>query len=111
MFDHVSLFRFGDVLSEMGSLLSTVGGHRRGEPLAPSARVRSRTASLSLRSSDPSIDVSRATVKGSESHKKIDLSGNPILRLYYTSRVTMLSDVDRCTNSIFAESFVHHVRW
>ncbi|CAF0764709.1 unnamed protein product [Didymodactylos carnosus] len=27
-----------------------------------------------------------ATMKGSESHKKIDLSGNPILRLYYTSR-------------------------
>jgi hypothetical protein len=26
-------------------------------------------------------------MKGSESHKNIDLSGNPILKLYYTSRV------------------------
>ncbi len=27
-------------------------------------------------------------MKGSSSHKSIDLSGNPILRLYYTSRVS-----------------------
>lgn len=27
-------------------------------------------------------------MKGASSHKTIDLSGNPILRLYYTSRVT-----------------------
>ncbi|CAF4410152.1 unnamed protein product, partial [Rotaria socialis] len=33
----------------------------------------------------------RATVKGSESHKKIDLSGNPILRLYYTSRKVLFT--------------------
>jgi len=32
-----------------------------------------------------------ATMKGSESHKKIDLSGNPILRLYYTSRKVLFS--------------------
>jgi CDP-diacylglycerol--inositol 3-phosphatidyltransferase len=33
------------------------------------------------------FNYSRSIIKGSESHKKIDLSGNPILRLYYTSRV------------------------
>lgn len=32
------------------------------------------------------LHLHASTVKGSESHKKIDLSGNPILRLYYTSR-------------------------
>ncbi|CAF1069553.1 unnamed protein product [Adineta ricciae] len=32
------------------------------------------------------LHLHAATVKGSVSHKKIDLSGNPILRLYYTSR-------------------------
>jgi len=29
-------------------------------------------------------------MKGIESHKKIDLSGNPILKHYYTNRVSML---------------------
>ena len=29
-----------------------------------------------------------ALMKGIESHKKIDLSGNPILRYYYTDRVS-----------------------
>lgn len=37
----------------------------------------------------------RSTVKGSESHKKIDLSGNPVLRLYYTSRVNRTTDWNR----------------
>ncbi|UJR15990.1 hypothetical protein I4U23_002909 [Adineta vaga] len=32
-----------------------------------------------------------ATIKGSDSHKKIDLSGNPILRLYYTSRKVLFT--------------------
>jgi CDP-diacylglycerol--inositol 3-phosphatidyltransferase len=32
-------------------------------------------------------------VKGLDSHKTIDLSGNPILRLYYTSRVRKLFDL------------------
>lgn len=31
-----------------------------------------------------------SVVRGSESHKMIDLSGNPILRIYYTSRVSTL---------------------
>ena len=30
----------------------------------------------------------RSVMKGSESHKKIDLSGNFILRHYYTNRVS-----------------------
>lgn len=29
-----------------------------------------------------------SVVRGSESHKMIDLSGNPVLRIYYTSRVS-----------------------
>lgn len=28
-----------------------------------------------------------SVIKGATSHKAIDLSGNPILRMYYTSRV------------------------
>jgi len=31
-----------------------------------------------------------ALMKGIESHKKIDLSGNPILKYYYTDRVSSL---------------------
>ena len=31
-------------------------------------------------------------MKGSESHKNIDLSGNPVLKLYYTSRVCLMSE-------------------
>ena len=30
-----------------------------------------------------------ALMKGIDSHKKIDLSGNPILRHYYTNRVSL----------------------
>lgn len=30
-----------------------------------------------------------ALMKGVDSHKKIDLAGNPILRHYYTNRVSM----------------------
>lgn len=30
-----------------------------------------------------------SVVRGSESHKMIDLSGNPVLRIYYTSRVSV----------------------
>lgn len=30
-----------------------------------------------------------SVVRGSESHKMIDLSGNPVLRIYYTSRVSI----------------------
>lgn len=30
-----------------------------------------------------------SVVRGSESHKTIDLSGNPVLRIYYTSRVSI----------------------
>lgn len=30
-----------------------------------------------------------SVVRGSESHKLIDLSGNPVLRIYYTSRVSI----------------------
>ncbi|CAM4748603.1 unnamed protein product [Rotaria magnacalcarata] len=37
------------------------------------------------------LHLHAATVKGSESHKKIDLSGNPVLRLYYTSRKVLFT--------------------
>lgn len=37
-----------------------------------------------------------SVVRGSESHKMIDLSGNPVLRIYYTSRVSL------CRPSLFA---------
>jgi len=37
------------------------------------------------------LHLHAATVKGSESHKKIDLSGNPILRLYYNSRKVLFT--------------------
>lgn len=30
-----------------------------------------------------------SVVRGSESHKMIDLSGNPVLRIYYTCRVSI----------------------
>ena len=47
-----------------------------------------------------SFNDSRATVKGAESHKKIDLSGNPILRLYYTSRVRLIITKYQCMNFV-----------
>lgn len=37
------------------------------------------------------LHLHASTVKGSESHKKIDLSGNPILHLYYTSRKVLFT--------------------
>jgi hypothetical protein len=37
----------------------------------------------------PSIFSPSSVVRGSESHKMIDLSGNPVLRIYYTSRVSI----------------------
>lgn len=36
----------------------------------------------------PAFSLS-SVVRGSESHKMIDLSGNPVLRIYYTSRVSI----------------------
>lgn len=35
-----------------------------------------------------SVFSQSSVVRGSESHKMIDLSGNPVLRIYYTSRVS-----------------------
>ncbi|CAF1206255.1 unnamed protein product [Adineta ricciae] len=37
------------------------------------------------------LHLHTATAKGSDSHKKINLSGNPILRLYYTSRKVLFA--------------------
>ncbi|XP_053326571.1 CDP-diacylglycerol--inositol 3-phosphatidyltransferase [Spea bombifrons] len=42
--------------------------------------------SMSLDISSHWLHLHSSTLKGSESHKAIDLSGNPVLRLYYTSR-------------------------
>ncbi|XP_030064682.1 CDP-diacylglycerol--inositol 3-phosphatidyltransferase [Microcaecilia unicolor] len=37
------------------------------------------------------LHLHSSIMKGSESHKSIDLSGNPILRLYYTSRPVLFT--------------------
>lgn len=44
--------------------------------------------SMALDISSHWLHMHSSMMKGSDSHKKIDLSGNPILRLYYTSRVS-----------------------
>ncbi|XP_069599496.1 CDP-diacylglycerol--inositol 3-phosphatidyltransferase-like [Ranitomeya imitator] len=42
--------------------------------------------SMSLDIASHWLHLHSSTLKGSDSHKTIDLSGNPVLRLYYTSR-------------------------
>lgn len=37
------------------------------------------------------LHLHSSVVQGSESHKKIDLSGNPVLRIYYTSRPALFT--------------------
>ncbi|XP_069508118.1 CDP-diacylglycerol--inositol 3-phosphatidyltransferase isoform X2 [Ambystoma mexicanum] len=37
------------------------------------------------------LHLHSSTLKGSDSHKTIDLSGNPVLRLYYTSRPVLFA--------------------
>lgn len=44
--------------------------------------------SMSLDIASHWLHMISSMMKGSTSHKTIDLSGNPILRLYYTSRVS-----------------------
>ncbi|CAH2308032.1 CDP-diacylglycerol--inositol 3-phosphatidyltransferase [Pelobates cultripes] len=46
--------------------------------------------SMSLDISSHWLHLHSSILKGSDSHKTIDLSGNHILRLYYTSRVSIL---------------------
>lgn len=46
--------------------------------------------SMSLDIASHWLHMHSSMMKGSSSHKTIDLSGNPILRLYYTSRVCLL---------------------
>ena len=60
--------------------------------------------------SDDRAMLFRSTVKGSESHKKIDLSGNPILRLYYTSRVRARPPSLSRYTIVHLESALSHVR-
>lgn len=43
--------------------------------------------SMSLDMASHWLHMHSSMMKGSSSHKTIDLSGNPILRIYYTSRV------------------------
>ncbi|XP_066578106.1 CDP-diacylglycerol--inositol 3-phosphatidyltransferase [Amia ocellicauda] len=45
--------------------------------------------SMSLDIASHWLHLHSSTMKGSASHKAIDLSGNPILRIYYTSRTTL----------------------
>uniref|UniRef100_A0A8C2VF94 CDP-diacylglycerol--inositol 3-phosphatidyltransferase n=1 Tax=Chinchilla lanigera TaxID=34839 RepID=A0A8C2VF94_CHILA len=44
--------------------------------------------SMSLDVASHWLHLHSSVVRGSESHKMIDLSGNPVLRIYYTSRVS-----------------------
>ncbi|XP_032442405.1 CDP-diacylglycerol--inositol 3-phosphatidyltransferase isoform X1 [Xiphophorus hellerii] len=46
--------------------------------------------SMSLDIASHWLHLHSSTVKGSGSHKTIDLSGNPILRLYYTSKPVLV---------------------
>lgn len=88
MFNNVFMLRIGYVLSKMGTFLSTLGCNRYYKSLASLTCVNIFiNITFRLINFNDHFHFSRATVKGSESHKKIDLSGNPILRLYYTSRV------------------------
>ncbi|XP_077839899.1 CDP-diacylglycerol--inositol 3-phosphatidyltransferase isoform X5 [Macaca mulatta] len=43
--------------------------------------------SMSLDVASHWLHLHSSVVRGSESHKMIDLSGNPVLRIYYTSRL------------------------
>ncbi len=45
--------------------------------------------SMSLDMASHWLHMHTSMMKGSSSHKTIDLSGNPILKIYYTSRVTI----------------------
>ncbi|XP_051001245.1 CDP-diacylglycerol--inositol 3-phosphatidyltransferase isoform X2 [Acomys russatus] len=45
--------------------------------------------SMSLDVASHWLHLHSSVVRGSESHKMIDLSGNPVLRIYYTSRVSI----------------------
>ncbi|XP_032183758.1 CDP-diacylglycerol--inositol 3-phosphatidyltransferase isoform X1 [Mustela erminea] len=45
--------------------------------------------SMSLDVASHWLHLHSSVVRGSESHKLIDLSGNPVLRLYYTSRASV----------------------
>uniref|UniRef100_A0A8I3MGU5 CDP-diacylglycerol--inositol 3-phosphatidyltransferase n=2 Tax=Canis lupus familiaris TaxID=9615 RepID=A0A8I3MGU5_CANLF len=45
--------------------------------------------SMSLDVASHWLHLHSSVVRGSESHKMIDLSGNPVLRIYYTSRLAL----------------------
>lgn len=47
--------------------------------------------SMSLDVASHWLHLHSSVVRGSESHKMIDLSGNPVLRIYYTSRVALFT--------------------
>uniref|UniRef100_I3LYN8 CDP-diacylglycerol--inositol 3-phosphatidyltransferase n=1 Tax=Ictidomys tridecemlineatus TaxID=43179 RepID=I3LYN8_ICTTR len=47
--------------------------------------------SMSLDVASHWLHLHSSVVRGSESHKMIDLSGNPVLRIYYTSRPLVCS--------------------
>ncbi|XP_053411150.1 CDP-diacylglycerol--inositol 3-phosphatidyltransferase isoform X2 [Nycticebus coucang] len=49
--------------------------------------------SMSLDVASHWLHLHSSVVRGSESHKTIDLSGNPVLRIYYTSRLRKPSAV------------------
>nr|KAF6440072.1 CDP-diacylglycerol--inositol 3-phosphatidyltransferase [Rousettus aegyptiacus] len=45
--------------------------------------------SMSLDVASHWLHLHSSVIRGSESHKMIDLSGNPVLRIYYTSRLAL----------------------
>ncbi|KAL1769999.1 CDP-diacylglycerol-inositol 3-phosphatidyltransferase [Sigmodon hispidus] len=47
--------------------------------------------SMSLDVASHWLHLHSSVVRGSESHKMIDLSGNPVLRIYYTSRPALFT--------------------
>ncbi|KAF6123556.1 CDP-diacylglycerol--inositol 3-phosphatidyltransferase [Phyllostomus discolor] len=47
--------------------------------------------SMSLDVASHWLHLHSSVVRGSESHKTIDLSGNPVLRIYYTSRPALFT--------------------
>uniref|UniRef100_A0A674JMR1 CDP-diacylglycerol--inositol 3-phosphatidyltransferase n=1 Tax=Terrapene triunguis TaxID=2587831 RepID=A0A674JMR1_9SAUR len=53
--------------------------------------------SMSLDVASHWLHLHSSVVQGSDSHKSIDLTGNPVLRVYYTSRVSETPSCQTCS--------------
>lgn len=65
--------------------------------------------SMSLDIASHWLHMLSSMMKGSSSHKTIDLSGNPILRLYYTSRVINFKQ-NKYFSSNFQKFFINLIK-